>query len=75
MAKMIQSFFDRWTVVPVLESRVFIVKDQNDAACPMLPISTDEYDRLRTANDAQSFRAMLVNLKEQGRRAKAHGHG
>lgn len=62
MVKVVKSFFDRWTVMSALHNRVFIVIDQKNANCPMLPISTDEYDRLRTANDAQGFQAMLARL-------------
>lgn len=63
MKKVTQSFFSRWTVIPAFENRVFIVKDEKDAGCPMLPIWAHEYDLLRTENNADGFQAMLVRFK------------
>jgi hypothetical protein len=68
-----ESFFNRWKVIPVLQNRVFIVKDENDANYPGLPISASEYERLRTAKDAQGFQAILLEYKNTGKLRKATG--
>ena len=65
MTSATHSFFNRWTVIALLQNRVFIVKDQADADRPMLPISLREYERLSTAKDAQGFQAMLSTSRTQ----------
>lgn len=69
------SFFNRWVVIPVLQNRVFIVKDQNDAGYPMLPISPTECERLMAAKDAQGFQALLMEFKNAGKLRKTQAHG
>ncbi|MFZ0701314.1 MAG: hypothetical protein WA855_13755 [Candidatus Acidiferrales bacterium] len=67
MSRTADSFFSRWTVIPVLQNRLFIVRDENDADYPILPISPNEYERLRAATDAESFQAILLDFKNTER--------